>query len=113
VRGLCTKHLPLSVATVFGGVGEQAQIRALRSATDIVIACPGRLLDLMGRRCADFTGLQFLCSTKPTGCSTWVSCRTSGALCQQLPKQRQTLMFSATLSREIESLTHEFQRSRK
>ena len=49
------KHLPVSVATVFGGVGEQPQIRALRAATDIVIACPGRLLDLMGRRCADFS----------------------------------------------------------
>ena len=54
------KHLPLTVATVFGGVGEQPQIRALRAGTDIVIACPGRLLDLMGRRCADFSGLQFL-----------------------------------------------------
>ncbi len=54
------KYLPLTVATVFGGVGEQLLIGALRAATDIVIACPGRLLDLMGRRCADFSGLQFL-----------------------------------------------------
>jgi hypothetical protein len=51
------KHLPLTVATVFGGVGEQPQIRALRAGTDVIIACPGRLLDLMGRRCADFSGL--------------------------------------------------------
>ena len=40
------KHMPVSVATVFGGVGEHPQIRALRSGTDVVIACPGRLLDL-------------------------------------------------------------------
>src|SRR5208282_1334531 len=45
------KHLRLTVATVFGGVGEQPQIRALRSGTDIVVACPGRLLDLIGQRC--------------------------------------------------------------
>jgi ATP-dependent RNA helicase RhlE len=54
------KHLPLTVATVFGGVGEQPQIRALRAGTDVIIACPGRLLDLMGRRNADFSGLQYL-----------------------------------------------------
>ncbi len=54
------KHLPLTVATVFGGVGEQPQIRALRAGTDVIIACPGRLLDLMGQRCADFSQLKFL-----------------------------------------------------
>ena len=54
------KHLPLTVATVFGGVGEQPQIRALRASTDVVIACPGRLLDLMDRNYGDFSGLQFL-----------------------------------------------------
>jgi len=54
------KHLPLTIATVFGGVGEQPQIRALQSGAEVVIACPGRLLDLMGRRCADFSQLKFL-----------------------------------------------------
>src|SRR5580698_6099730 len=54
------KYLPLTVATVFGGVGEQPQIRALRSGTEVIIACPGRLWDLMGRRCADFSQLKFL-----------------------------------------------------
>ena len=45
------KHLPFRVATVFGGVGENPQINALREGADIVVATPGRLLDLMGRRC--------------------------------------------------------------
>src|ERR1700759_695709 len=52
------KHLPLRVATVFGGVGERPQIEALRAGTEIVIACPGRLLDLMERRHGDFSRLQ-------------------------------------------------------
>src|ERR1700678_427747 len=43
------KHMPLTVATVFGGVGEHPQIQALRAGTDVIIACPGRLLDLVGR----------------------------------------------------------------
>src|SRR6201996_6286020 len=41
------KHLPLTIATVFGGVSERPQIQAMRNGTDIVIACAGRLLDLM------------------------------------------------------------------
>ncbi len=54
------KHLPLRIATVYGGVGEHPQIRALREGADIVIATPGRLLDLMGQRYGDFSGVEFL-----------------------------------------------------
>jgi ATP-dependent RNA helicase RhlE len=107
------KYLPVNAATVFGGVGEQPQIRALRAATDIIIACPGRLLDLMGRRCADFSGLQFLVLDEADRMLDMGFLPDIRRIVQQLPKQRQTLMFSATLSREIETLTHEFQRSPK
>jgi len=107
------KHLPLTVATVFGGVGEHAQIRALRAGADLVIACPGRLLDLMGRHCADFSQLQFLVLDEADRMLDMGFLPSIKRIVQQLPKQRQTLMFSATLSREIETLTHEFQRSPK
>jgi ATP-dependent RNA helicase RhlE len=107
------KHLPLSVATVFGGVGEQPQIKALRAATDVVIACPGRLLDLMGQRCTDFTGLQFLVLDEADRMLDMGFLPSIRRIVQALPKNRQTLMFSATLSKEIESLTHEFQRAPK
>ena len=107
------KHMPVSVATVFGGVGEQPQIRALRAATDVVIACPGRLLDLMGRRCGDFSGLQFLVLDEADRMLDMGFLPSIRQVVKQLPKQRQTLLFSATLSREIEGLTHEFQRSPK
>ncbi|HTH46014.1 MAG TPA: DEAD/DEAH box helicase [Candidatus Limnocylindria bacterium] len=107
------KHMPVSVATVFGGVGEQPQIRALRAATDVVIACPGRLLDLMGRRCGDFSSLQFLVLDEADRMLDMGFLPSIRQVVKQLPKQRQTLLFSATLSREIEGLTHEFQRSPK
>ena len=107
------KHLPLRAAMVFGGVSERPQIDALRAGVDLVVATPGRLLDLMGRRLADFSGLNFWCSMKPTACWTWVSCRTSGASSRTLPQKRQTLLFSATLSPEIEAVTHEFLRAPK
>jgi ATP-dependent RNA helicase RhlE len=107
------KHLPLSVATVFGGVGEHPQIRALRAGTEVIIACPGRLLDLMGQRCADFSQLQFLVLDEADRMLDMGFLPSIKRIVQQLPKQRQTLLFSATLSREIETLTHEFQRSPK
>src|ERR1051325_1140337 len=54
------RHLPLRVATVFGGVSENPQKASLNEGADIVIATPGRLIDLMSRRFGDFSGLQFL-----------------------------------------------------
>ena len=107
------RHLSVSVATVFGGVGEQPQIKALRAGTDIVIACPGRLLDLMGQRCADFTGLQHLVLDEADRMLDMGFLPSIRKIINALPRQRQTLMFSATLSKEIESLTHEFQRAPK
>jgi ATP-dependent RNA helicase RhlE len=107
------KHLPLTIATVFGGVGEQPQMRALRAGTDVVIACPGRLLDLMGQRCADFSQLKFLVLDEADRMLDMGFLPDIRRIVQQLPKQRQTLMFSATLSKEIEVLTHEFQRAPK
>src|SRR5271154_2611386 len=107
------RHLPLRVATVFGGVGEHPQINALRAGTHLIIACPGRLLDLMGRRCADFSGLQFLVLDEADRMLDMGFLPAIRQIVRQMPQKRQTLLFSATLSREIETLTHEFQRSPK
>ena len=107
------RHLPLRIATVFGGVGERPQIDALRAGTQIIIACPGRLLDLMSRRCADFSGLQFLVLDEADRMLDMGFLPAIRQVVQSLPQQRQTLLFSATLSKEIESLTHEFQRAPK
>ncbi|MDB6027084.1 MAG: helicase [Verrucomicrobiales bacterium] len=107
------RHLPLRVATIFGGVGENPQIQALRNGTNIIIACPGRLLDLMGRRCADFSALQYLVLDEADRMLDMGFLPSIRQIIKSLPQKRQTLLFSATLSREIESLTHEFQRSPK
>lgn len=103
------KHLPLTIAKVFGGVGERPQIAALRSGCDIVIATPGRLLDLMGQRHGNFSGLQHLVLDEADRMLDMGFLPSIKRIIQALPKKRQTLMFSATLSKEIEALTHEFQ----
>ncbi len=107
------RYLPLDVATVFGGVGERPQIQALRSGVDIVIATPGRLLDLMGQRCANFSGLQYLVLDEADRMLDMGFLPSIRQIIGALPAKRQTLLFSATLSKEIEALTHEFQRAPK
>jgi ATP-dependent RNA helicase RhlE len=107
------KHLPLRLATVFGGVGEKPQKDALRANVDIVIATPGRLIDLMGQRYGNFSSLRFLVLDEADRMLDMGFLPPIRQIIRQLPNARQTLMFSATLSREIEALTHEFQRSPK
>ncbi len=107
------KHLHLRVATVFGGVGERPQIAALRAGADIVVATPGRLIDLMGQRYGDFSALRFLVLDEADRMLDMGFLPPIRQIVRALPKQRQTLLFSATLSKEIEALTHEFQRSPK
>ena len=103
------KHVPVRITKVFGGVSERPQIQALRSGTEMVIATPGRLLDLMGQRCANFTNLEHLVLDEADRMLDMGFLPAIRRIIQALPKKRQTLLFSATLSKEIEALTHEFQ----
>jgi ATP-dependent RNA helicase RhlE len=107
------KHLPLRMATIFGGVSERPQIEALRSGVDLIVATPGRLIDLMGQRQTNFSGIEFLVLDEADRMLDMGFLPPIRQIVRALPKQRQTLMFSASLSREIEKLTHEFQRSPK
>jgi len=103
-------HVPLRVANVYGGVGEGPQKKALRNGVDLVIATPGRLMDLMDQGCADFSGLEFLVLDEADRMLDMGFLPNIRKIVKDLPKKgRQTLLFSATLSREIEKLTHEFQ----
>lgn len=107
------KHQPLKIAKIYGGVGENPQKSALRAGSDIVIACPGRLLDLMNQGCADFSQLQHLVLDEADRMLDMGFLPDIRRVIRPLPKQRQTLLFSATLSPEIEALTHEFQQHPK
>jgi ATP-dependent RNA helicase RhlE len=112
VRGYA-RHLPLRVATAFGGVSERPQIAALREGADLLIATPGRLLDLMDRRYVDFSTLKFLVLDEADRMLDMGFLPSIRRIVKALPRDRQTLLFSATLSKEIEALTRDFQRSPK
>ncbi len=107
------KHLPLRMATIVGGLSERPQIEALRSGVELVVATPGRLIDLMQQRHTNFSGIEFLVLDEADRMLDMGFLPPIRQIVRALPKKRQTLMFSATLSREIESLTHEFQQSPK
>jgi ATP-dependent RNA helicase RhlE len=107
------KHVPLCMATVFGGVSERPQIEAFRSGVDLVVATPGRLIDLMEQRVANLSGVEFLVLDEADRMLDMGFLPPIRRIVKALPQKRQTLMFSASLSREIEELTHQFQRSPK
>jgi ATP-dependent RNA helicase RhlE len=107
------KHLSLRAATVYGGVSERPQIEALRSGVDLLVATPGRLLDLMGRRLCDLAGLSFLVLDEAERMLDMGFLPDIRRIVKALPPKRQTLLFSATLSRDIEAITHEFLRAPK
>src|SRR3954470_8492921 len=107
------RHLPLRMATVFGGVSERPQIEALRSGVELVVATPGRLIDLMQQRQTNFSAIEFLVLDEADRMLDMGFLPPIRQIVKALPKKRQTLLFSATLSREIENLTHEFQQSPK
>jgi ATP-dependent RNA helicase RhlE len=107
------KHVPLRMATIFGGVSERPQIEALRSGVDLIVATPGRLIDLMDQRVANLSGIEFLVLDEADRMLDMGFLPPIRRIVKVLPQKRQTLMFSASLSREIEQLTHQFQHSPK
>ena len=96
------KHLPLRYATIFGGVGEGPQIQALRRGVDLVVATPGRLLDLMEQRHVDFAALQVLVLDEADRMLDMGFLPAIRRIVAKTPATRQTLLFSATMSKEIE-----------
>jgi ATP-dependent RNA helicase RhlE len=108
-----SKYVKLRVAQVYGGVGEGPQKQALRRGDELVIATPGRLMDLMDQGCVDFSGLEYLVLDEADRMLDMGFLPNIRKIVQAIPKNRQTLLFSATLSKEIEKLTHQFQKNSK
>jgi ATP-dependent RNA helicase RhlE len=102
------RHLRLRCATIFGGVAEGPQIHALRRGVDIAVATPGRLLDLKQQRHVTFTDLQILVLDEADRMLDMGFLPATRQIVAALPRLRQTLLFSATMSNQIESVTREF-----
>ncbi|HYD94492.1 MAG TPA: DEAD/DEAH box helicase [Noviherbaspirillum sp.] len=98
------RHLPLRAAVAYGGVSINPQMMKLRKGLDVLVATPGRLLDLHGKNAVRFTQLQTLVLDEADRMLDLGFSRELNALLALLPKQRQTLLFSATFSDPIRAL---------
>ena len=94
----------IKVATIYGGVGQQPQVKALRTGVDIVVATPGRLLDLMKQGYVHLESLQTLVLDEADRMLDMGFFPAIRRILEHVPKKRQTLMFSATMKPEIREL---------
>jgi ATP-dependent RNA helicase RhlE len=106
---LRTKAMP-KAALVIGGVSEKAQIQALRTGSGLVIATPGRLQDLMNRKFADLRHLQMLVLDEADRMLDMGFLPAIQRILASLPRQRQTLCFSATLEQSVAGLVNDYLR---
>jgi len=98
------RHLPLRSAVVFGGVKINPQMIKLRKGVDILVATPGRLLDLYGQNAVKFNQLEVLVLDEADRMLDMGFIHDIKKILAILPKKKQTLMFSATFSDEIRRL---------
>jgi len=101
---------PLRVTAVFGGVGMGAQIQSLKHGTDLVVATPGRLVDHMQRRTIDLSAIEILTLDEADRMLDLGFLPALRRIIASLPRRRQTLLFSATLSDAVVRLSAEFTR---
>jgi len=102
------KHLPLRSLVIFGGVGANPQIQKLRRGVDILVATPGRLLDLANQREIDLSKVEFFVLDEADRMLDMGFIHDIRKILKILPKERQNLLFSATFSSEIKKLASGF-----
>ena len=100
----------LRVAAVYGGAGFGAQLKAMRRGTDVLVACPGRLKDLIERREVDLGAVEMVVIDEADRMADMGFLPEVRKLLDQTPDTRQTLLFSATLDGAVDTLVRSYQR---
>jgi ATP-dependent RNA helicase RhlE len=100
------RHTKLKSLAVYGGVGMEPQTRALKRGVDIVVATPGRLLDHMGRGHVDASRLEVLVLDEADRMLDMGFSPDVHRILDELPTERQTMFFSATISHDVDRLAH-------
>ncbi len=98
------KHLKLKTSVVFGGVSQNVQVKHLSGGVDILVATPGRLLDLIQQRFVQLSKLDVLVLDEADRMLDMGFINDIRKIEALIPKSRQTLLFSATMPREIQAL---------
>ena len=97
------RHARLRTAVIYGGVGQHKQARDMMKGVDVLVATPGRLLDLIGQRLVDIRGVEFFVLDEADRMLDMGFIHDIRKVVGMLPAERQTLFFSATLPDEIRS----------
>lgn len=100
------QHLNFKHTLIYGGVGQNPQVRAMRDGVDILVACPGRLLDLINQNYIDLSHVEFFVLDEVDRMLDMGFLRDVQKIVAELPKRRQSLFFSATLAPSIVKLAH-------
>ena len=98
------KNVRFRQTMIYGGVGQNPQVAAMRTGVDVLVATPGRLLDLIEQRHLDLTGVEFFVLDEVDRMLDMGFARDVNRIVAMLPKQRQSLFFSATLAPNIVQL---------
>jgi ATP-dependent RNA helicase RhlE len=100
------RNLPLKHLVIFGGVGQKAQTDALHKGVDILVATPGRLLDLMNQGFINLKDIEIFVLDEADRMLDMGFIHDVKKVIAKLPSKRQTLFFSATMPKEIQSLAN-------
>lgn len=98
----------LRILAVYGGANIETQIRALKRGVQIVVATPGRLVDLMERGVAKLEGVENVVLDEADEMLSMGFSESIDTILEQVPKERNTLLFSATMSEEIERISKNY-----
>ncbi|GHV73307.1 DEAD/DEAH box family ATP-dependent RNA helicase [Spirochaetia bacterium] len=99
------RYTGLKAASVFGGVSQKRQVAELASGIDILVATPGRLLDLVNQKLCDLTNISILVLDEADRMLDMGFINDMKKIIAKLPSKRQTLLFSATIPKEIAALS--------
>ncbi len=101
------RHMRMRCSVVMGGVGQRPQVDALRRGVDVLVATPGRLIDLMDQGHADLSQTEYLILDEADRMLDMGFIRDMRKIIATLPMERQTLLFSATMPKDVAKLARE------
>ena len=109
-----SKYLPdLTILPVYGGANIEPQIRALKAGVDIIVATPGRLVDLMKRGAANLSQIQYVVLDEADEMLSMGFQEELDAILEGVPQEHRTLLFSATMSQEIERIAQNYLKEKR
>lgn len=101
-----SKYLDIKSTVIFGGVNQSSQVRKIKSGVDVLIATPGRLLDLSNQRHVDLKNIKYFVLDEADRMLDMGMIHDVKKIISKLPKDRQNLLFSATMPKEVMKLVN-------